>query len=79
MQNKKTIMGVAIACSLFIIFVIQYSCTHETIGERNYRWQKEISNRSTKEYRLYEIKDSMNRFRDEIPDSEYNNLINRLR
>ena len=53
--------------------------SHDSIGQRNARWQREISDKNIKEYRLYEIRDSMDRFRDEIPDSEYNNLIKKLK
>lgn len=75
-SKSKTFIYMGLATLILIVFMCW---SHDSIGQRNARWQREISDKNIKEYRLYEIKDSMDRFRDEIPDSEYNNLIKKLK
>ena len=55
-MNVKRFLGLV---GLFILLTLLWSILNKNIEQRNKRWSKEIYSSETREWRLWEIRDSM--------------------
>lgn len=73
-MKTKYLIGVG----LLLIALFLYNILENNIEERNNRWHSEIFNKSTPEWRLIDIHDSMMIDPQTVEELDYKELIKRL-